>query len=110
MPTSKHFWIVAILSASFVSSVVTPAIGQQPSAAADTINPLLPSGRRAYCNSSRLIVKPRRHQEHKDYRFISLLFVSFVSFVVNSSFQKRGSLEQSNNNHPGTHRGWGRIC
>ena len=28
MPTSKHFWIVAMLSASFVSSVVTPAIGR----------------------------------------------------------------------------------
>ncbi len=47
MPTSKHFWIVAMLSASLVSSVVTPAIGQQPSATAETLSPELPRGRRA---------------------------------------------------------------
>src|SRR5258708_39854179 len=105
MPTSKHFWIVAMLSASFVSSVVTPAIGQQPSATAETISPLLPSGRRAYCNSSRLIVQPRRTPKHKDNKSNSLGLVFFVSFVVNSSFQKRGSLEQSNNSPQGTHRG-----
>ena len=46
MPTSKHFWIVAMLSASLASSVVTPAIGQQPSATGDTDKPVLPKARR----------------------------------------------------------------
>ena len=46
----EHFWIVAMLSASFVSSVVTPAIGQQPSAIGETASPELPSGRRHDCS------------------------------------------------------------
>jgi hypothetical protein len=50
------------------------------------------------------------HQEHKDHKSNSLSFVFFVLFVVNSLFQEGGGWEQSNNNRPGIHRGWGRIC
>src|SRR5262245_52868743 len=37
-----------MLSASLVSSVVTPAIGQQPSATEETLMAELPSGRRSF--------------------------------------------------------------
>src|SRR5689334_21674128 len=47
MPTSKHFRIVAILSASLTPIVVTPAIGQQPRATGEISIPVFPSGRRS---------------------------------------------------------------
>ena len=46
MPRSKHVRIVAMLSASLTSIVVTPAIGQQPRATGETVSPELPSVRR----------------------------------------------------------------
>src|SRR5262249_58383370 len=45
MPTSKHLWMVAILSASLTPTVVTPAIGQHPRATAETVMPDWPKGR-----------------------------------------------------------------
>src|SRR3954447_14761479 len=54
MPTSKHLRIVAILSASFVSSGLTPATGQQPSATGETKLSDLPNCRRAV--SGRVVI------------------------------------------------------